>query len=129
MASNSLNKIQIIGRLGQDAEHKETAAGKLFMRFSVATDKYDYNSKETVPIWHNCSMFNFGDKNRTEGLHPYMTKGKQVYVEGSMDYWEDDNGVQRPSITVSTVVLLGSKSDTVNSGPQTTADRDDGVPF
>lgn len=115
MASNSLNKIQIIGRLGQDAEHKETAAGKLFMRFSVATDKYDYDTKQEVPIWHNCSMFNFGDKNRTEALHPYMTKGKQVYVEGSMDYWEDDNGVKRPSITVSTVVLLGSKSDTVNS--------------
>lgn len=116
MASNSLNKIQIIGRLGQDAEHKETSAGKLFMRFSVATDKFDYDTKTTVPIWHNCSMFNFGDKNRTEALHPYMTKGKQIYVEGSMDYWVDDNEVKRPSITVASVVLLGSKLDELKDG-------------
>tara|TARA_R100001530_G_scaffold71410_2_gene50575 strand:- start:1456 stop:1869 length:414 start_codon:yes stop_codon:yes gene_type:complete len=136
--ANSLNKITLIGRLGQDAELRETTAGKTYMSFSIATDKYDSQARETVPVWHNCSMFNFGDRNRTDALHPYLTKGKQICVEGTLDYWEDKDGKKRPSITVSNVVLLGSRNDNAMSetnigDTQAIKDekkeQDDGVPW
>ena len=54
--ANSLCEIRLIGRLGKDAELKELRNGNSMLVFSMATDKYDSSTKETVPMWHNLSL-------------------------------------------------------------------------
>lgn len=104
----SMNKVLAIGNLGRDAELKYNADGRAMSTFSVATS---YGSGEKAQTeWLNCVWF--GD--RAEAVAQYMTKGKQVYVEGRLQTrnWQDDSGQKhyRTEIVVGAVQLLGQKT-------------------
>ena len=113
----SLNKIQLIGNLGQDAEIKESSNGNIFLSFSIATSKYNKDTKTNEPVWHNSIQYwaTRGKPDSLNKLAPYMAKGKQIYVEGSLDYYKDKDGVRRVSIKANNIELLGEKGDVVES--------------
>ena len=117
--ANSLCEIRLIGRLGKDAELKELRNGNSMLVFSMATDKYDSSTKETVPMWHNCAMFpnSYGNNpmSRIDAVMPYLTKGKQVHVSGTFDYWEKDDGNRVPSVKVNDVIFLGKRDEESSS--------------
>jgi|TARA_R100000479_G_scaffold175410_1_gene126381 single-stranded DNA-binding protein len=121
--ANSLCEIRLIGRLGKDAELKELRNGNSMLIFSMATDKYDPNTQDTVPMWHNCAMFpsNYGKNpmQRIDAVMPYLTKGKQVHISGTFDYWERDDGSKQPSIKVNDIIFLGKKDDDSSSQSNT----------
>lgn len=107
----SVNKVILIGNVGSDPELNQTQSGTSYMRFSVATTertgKKDGEKKELTE-WHRCVMF---DK-VAEALAPYMSKGKQVYVEGKLRtrQWEKDGqNHYSTEIIVNEIKLLGSK--------------------
>src|SRR5450755_1525373 len=80
MASRSVNKVILVGHLGRDAETKFTPGGTAVTKFSVATsrrwkDKQSGEWKEETD-WTNITLW------QAENLANYLTKGKQVYVEG-----------------------------------------------
>lgn len=82
MASRSVNKVTLLGHLGKDAESKFLPSGVSVAKFSVATsrrwkDKGSDEWKEETE-WTNVFLW------RSENLTPYLTKGKQVYVEGRL---------------------------------------------
>lgn len=113
MASRSVNKVILVGHLGKDAETKFTPSGVSVTRFSVATsrrwkDQQSGEWKEETD-WHNISLW------RAENLAQYLTKGKQVYVEGRLQTrsYEDKDGQKKYSteVVADDVILLSGRGE------------------
>jgi single-strand DNA-binding protein len=111
MASRSVNKVILVGHLGRDAETKFTPGGAAVTRFSVATnrrwkDKDSGEWKEETD-WSNVVLW------RSENLANYLTKGKQLYVEGRLQTrsYEDKDGkkVYATEVVADDVILLGGQ--------------------
>jgi single-strand DNA-binding protein len=111
MASRSVNKVILIGHLGKDAETKFTQSGIPRTLFSIATsrrwkDQQTGEWKEETD-WHNIVLW------RQEAVGAYLTKGKQVYVEGRLQTrnYEDKDGkkVYITEVVADEVILLGSR--------------------
>jgi single-strand DNA-binding protein len=152
--AGSLNKVQLIGRLGADPDIKQMVNGKSVARLSVATsqswkDKSSGERKEKTE-WHRVVIFNEGLVNVVQ---QYLKKGANIYVEGQLSTrkWKDESsGQDKYSTEVvlqsynSSLTMLdskGAKSDNSNlvtenksSLPnddlnQTNTDLDDEIPF
>jgi single-strand DNA-binding protein len=107
----SVNKVILIGNLGKDAETKFTAQGTAVSKFSVATtrrfkdnatgDWKDETDWTNVVLWKN------------EGVAQYLTKGKQVYIEGRLSNrsYDDKDGNKRyvTEVVAEEVMLLGGR--------------------
>lgn len=92
----SLNKVQIIGRLGQDPEIRYTTSGNAVCNLSVATtDNYKdaAGNKKEATEWHRVVLYR-GLAERAERM---LKKGAQVYVEGRIktEKWQDKDGRDR----------------------------------
>jgi single-strand DNA-binding protein len=143
MASRSVNKVTLLGHLGKDAEGKFLPSGIHVAKFSVATsrrwkDKGSDEWKEETE-WTNVSLW------RSENLTPYLTKGKQVYVEGRLQTRSyDKDGEKRYSteVVADEVILVGggggekqdggglvSQPRTAQRAPMDSGISDDDVPF
>ena len=112
--SGSVNKVILIGRLGKDPEVKYTPSGTPVAKFSLATDEvYKDRSGEQQKRteWHNIVAWS----KLAEICGEYLTKGKQIYIEGSIRsrQWEDQNKNKRTSydIVAREMKMLGSKAD------------------
>ena len=112
--AGSVNKVILIGRLGKDPELKYTPSGVAYAKFSIATDevfKDRTGEQKKRTEWHNITAWN----KLAEICGEYLTKGKQVYIEGSIQsrQWEDQSGNKRTSydIVARQMTMLGSKSD------------------
>ncbi len=82
----SLNKVQLIGNLGQDPETKYLPSGDAVTNLSIATtdkwkDKQSGEPKESTQ-WHRVSFFG----RRAEVIAEFLSKGDPIYVEGSLQY-------------------------------------------
>ncbi len=113
MASRSVNKVLLIGNLGRDAETKFTPSGVSVTRFAVATTRSwkDQQSNEwkEETNWTNVVLW------RQENLANYLTKGKQVYVEGRLQTrsYDDKDGkkVYSTEVVADEVLLLGGRGE------------------
>jgi single-strand DNA-binding protein len=89
----SLNKVQIIGRLGKDPESRTLPSGKNVASFSVAVDRRWKNGNgEAREATEWFSVEAWGQLG--EICRQYLSKGRLVYVEGRLqtDRWQDDAG-------------------------------------
>lgn len=109
-----INKVIIVGNLGDTPEVKYLNSGDAVTTISVATsetwkDKQTGEKKEKTE-WHRIVMF----KRLAEVAGEYLRKGSKVYVEGKLQTrkWQDNNGVDRYSteIVVNKLEMLDSKS-------------------
>ncbi|HLI34613.1 MAG TPA: single-stranded DNA-binding protein [Terriglobia bacterium] len=112
--SGSINKVILIGRLGKDPEVKYTSNGSPVAKFTLATDevfKDRAGEQQRRTEWHNIVAWN----KLAEICGEYLTKGKQVYIEGSIRsrQWEDQSGNKRTAyeIVARDMKMLGSKAD------------------
>jgi single-strand DNA-binding protein len=112
--SGSVNKVILIGRLGKDPEMKYTPGGAPVAKFTLATDevfKDRSGEQQRRTEWHNIVAWN----KLAEICGEYLTKGKQIYIEGSIRsrQWEDQSGNKRTSyeIVAQTMKMLGSRAD------------------
>jgi single-strand DNA-binding protein len=112
--SGSINKVILIGRLGKDPEVKYTPSGAPVAKFSLATDetfKDRTGEQQRRTEWHNIVAWN----KLAEICGEYLTKGKQVYIEGSIrsHQYEDQAGNKRTAyeIVARDMKMLGSKAD------------------
>ncbi|PYV12756.1 MAG: single-stranded DNA-binding protein [Acidobacteria bacterium] len=110
----SVNKVILIGRLGKDPEIKYTPSGAPVAKFSLATDevfKDRTGEQQRRTEWHSIVAWN----KLAEICGEYLTKGKQVYIEGSIRsrQWEDQTGNKRTSyeIVAREMKMLGSRAD------------------
>ena len=139
MQKNSLNKVILIGNLGQDPEARFTPQGTAVCNLSVATNESwkDQNGEmQDRTEWHRVVMYGRMAETATE----YMKKGQMVYVEGRLNTreWEDQNQIKRRTteIRCDNFTMLGKRSDP-SSPPSANPDSsmkpesgmDDDLPF
>lgn len=129
---SGVNKALIVGRLGQDPIIKYTDGGLAIANFSLATSESFKNKdgeKEEKTEWHNIVAFG----KLAEVCGEYLTKGKQIYLEGRLQTsnWEKE-GVKhyKTEIVASNMQMLGSKGDDSPRASETATMPDsDPIPF
>lgn len=115
--SRSLNKVTLIGNLGNDPEVRSTTGGNRVATFSLATSR-TWNdaggSKQEKTEWHRCVVWNTKSSQLADIVERYVKKGDKLYVEGRIEYrqWQDKDGQTRYSteINVRELIMLSSRS-------------------
>lgn len=119
----SVNKVILIGNLGKDPEIRYTQAGEPIANFSLATNEVwtdKSGQKQERVAWHRVEVFG----KAAQVVRDYLTKGRPVYLEGSIRYdeWTDKDGNKRNTTKIhvggpnSKVVLLGSRGEGAGGG-------------
>ncbi len=130
----SVNKVILIGNLGKDPELRYTPNGTAVGNFNIATNEVwtDKNGeKKTRTEWHRIVTW----AKLAETCGEFLSKGKQVYVEGSIQTrsWDDKEGNKRTTteIRAQRVVMLGRAEDRSvdESAPAQEPVEDSDVPF
>lgn len=129
-------KVILIGNLGRDPEMRYTPTGTAVTSFSVAVSRR-YNNREgqqqeetswfTVDCWGKLA----------EIANQYLSKGKQVFIEGriALEEWDDRSTGEKRSrlkVTATDMQMLGSRGDEGMGGPEarTAPDNEfDNMPF
>ncbi|HZS48150.1 MAG TPA: single-stranded DNA-binding protein [Blastocatellia bacterium] len=142
----SFNKISILGNLGRDPELRYTPQGTAVCDFSMATSEKRRDSsgdQQDVTTWFRVTFWG----KQAEIASQYLSKGKQVYVEGRLSQreWTDRDGNKRTSLEVNGTDLhfVGTRGDDAGgrqsepasntpraaSAPAPANDADDDIPF
>ena len=114
----SVNRVVLIGNLGKDPEIRYTQAGEPIANFSLATNESwtdKSGQKQERTEWHRVEVFG----KPAQVVRDYLTKGRQVYIEGSIRYdeWTDKDGNKRNTTKIrvsgpnSRLVLLGGRGE------------------
>jgi len=120
MASRGVNKVILVGNIGQDPDTKFTASGAAITNVSLATsetwkDKQTGQPQERTE-WHRVVFFN----RLAEIAGEYLRKGSKVYIEGALRTrkWQDQQGQDRytTEIVAGEMQMLDSRSDQGQSG-------------
>ena len=122
MAKGTVNKVIILGRLGQDPDVRATAGGTQVVTLSVATNelgpKNDMGMRQDVTEWHRCVLFG----RPAEIAAQYLRKGSQVYLEGRLQTrkWQDQSGQDRYSteIIANEMQLMGGRDNNMDQPQQ-----------
>ena len=117
--SGTLNKVMLIGHLGDEVKMHYFEGGNCVGRFPLATNE-SYVSKQTNERITNTEWHNIVVRNKAaEICEKYLTKGDKVYVEGRIKSrkWQDDSGNDRYSteIQVTDFTFLSTKKDSQNT--------------
>lgn len=109
--SRSLNKVMLIGNVGNDPEIRATSGGSRVAKVSVATNRsfQDRSGQQQEKTeWHRLTFFG----RLADIVEQYVKKGDRLYVEGRLEYsqTQDDSGNTRywTDIVVNEMVMLGS---------------------
>ena len=121
--AKTINRVELLGRVGITPEMKYTPNGAAVTRLRLATDRYRRNGEDAAD-WHTIVVWG----KQGEAVNTYVEKGQRIYVAGRLvqNSWEGDDGKRRYSTEVhaSEVVFLDS-ARTVGNGnnamPETSA--------
>ncbi len=114
--SRSLNKVTLIGNLGNDPEIRTTNGGNKVAQFSIATSRQWSSAsgeKQEKTEWHKCVAWNQGTRGTglADIIEKYVKKGDKLYVEGRIEYRQyEDKEKQTKYVTeinVREILLLG----------------------
>lgn len=143
-----VNKVIIVGRLGNTPELKTLSPNNMVASFSVATSEswVKDGQKQEKTEWHRIVVWG----KQAENCAKYLAKGRQVYIEGRLQTrsWEDNQGQKKYSteIVANTVQFLGSQNEqaapnnnynsshsddfaTQDFGPEPKFDSSEEIPF
>jgi len=109
-----LNKVTLIGNLGNDPEVRSTTGGNRVATFSLATSRSwndQSGAKQEKTEWHRCVVWNTKGSQLADIVEKYVKKGDKIYVEGRIEYrqWQDKDNQTRYSteINVRELIMLG----------------------
>jgi single-strand DNA-binding protein len=113
VVAEGLNRVTLIGNLGQDPELRYTQSnmGVLSLRMATTESYFDANSKERKERteWHSVVIWG----KRGEALNKILSKGSRICIEGRLQTrsWEDKQGNKRytTEINAQNVILLGGR--------------------
>jgi single-strand DNA-binding protein len=124
----SFNKITIVGYLGRDPELRYTPQGNALCKLSVATTERRKNAAgypEEHTTWFRITVWG----RQAELANEYLSKGRQVYIEGRLrlEQFTDREGNPRisPEVNATDIHFLGSRDDSEPPASQPSADADD----
>lgn len=115
----SVNKVILVGNVGKDPEVRHLDSGIAVANFPLATSE-SYNAKNgervTTTEWHNIVLW----RGLAEVAEKYVTKGRQLYIEGRIRTrsWDDKDGNKRYTTEIygDQMQMLGTKADNQGSG-------------
>ncbi|MBK8004844.1 MAG: single-stranded DNA-binding protein [Gemmatimonadetes bacterium] len=126
--SRSLNKVILIGNIGQDPEVRSTSNGGRVANFSLATsrqwsgqggDKQEKTEWHRVVAWNNARGAGTG---LADVVEKYCKKGDKLYVEGRIEYrsWQDKEGQTRytTEIIANEIIMLSGKGGSGEGRPE-----------
>lgn len=146
----TINKVILVGNLGNDPEIRSTSDGREIASFSLATSESwkDKNTGErkTKTEWHRIAIFSQGLVGIVKN---YLKKGSKVYLEGQLQTrkWVDNAGIEKYTTEIvlqnfsSSLNILDNRQDGMNSAPSNFNDSgnqtnneadniiDDDIPF
>ncbi len=115
MASRSVNKVILIGHLGRDAETAYTASQVSVTKFSRRHQLRRWKRPQQSGEWKEETDWTRVVLWRGENVAPYLTKGKQIYVEGRLQTrsYDDKDGkkVWTTEVVADEVILLGGRGE------------------
>ena len=141
--SRSLNKIMLIGNVGDDPDVRTTSSGTPVAKMSLATSRQWTNkdgSKQEKTEWHRLTVWG----KLVDVVERYVKKGDRLYVEGRIEYSESESDGQKrywTNVNVFEMVMLGGATgegggggsfqrDTSSSSAPKVSEPDDGeIPF
>jgi len=136
--SGSINKVILVGNVGQDPEVRRMSNGDAVVNLSVATgeswrDKSSGERREKTE-WHRVVIFN---EHLAKVAEQYVRKGSKVYVEGQIQTrkWTDQQGQDKYSTEIvlnrfrGDLQMLDSKGGGEERREPAPADLDDEIPF
>jgi len=114
IGSGTVNKVILVGRLGQDPELKYTPSGAAVANLSVATNRVwkdqDGNQQKKTD-WHRVTVW----RQAAEFAGNYLKKGALVYIEGRLETrsWTDQNNITKyiTEVISEAIQMVGSKPD------------------
>jgi single-strand DNA-binding protein len=139
--AGSVNKVILVGRLGQDPEVRFTQGGTAVANLRIATDetwKDQNGERQQRTEWHTVVLW----RRLAEICGQYLSKGRLVYIEGKLQTrsWQDREGNKRYSTEVQAdnMVMLGGRSEEEQAPPvaqpavaaaSDSGTSDDDIPF
>lgn len=120
MAKGTVNKVIVLGRLGQDPDLRATASGTAVANINVATNELgpkdpQSGQHQTQTEWHKIILFG----RMAENANTYLRKGSQVYIEGRLQTrkWKDQQGFEKYSteIVASEMQFIGGNPNEQSS--------------
>jgi single-strand DNA-binding protein len=119
MASKGVNKVILVGNLGQDPEVRYMPNGNAVANLSIATSeswKDQQGQMQERTEWHRLTMY----RRLAEVAGEYLRKGSQIYVEGKLQTrkWQDQQGQDKytTEVIVDQMQMLGGKSGGQSEG-------------
>jgi len=109
--SRSLNKIMLIGNVGNDPDVRTTSSGTLVAKVSLATSRQWTNkdgSEQEKTEWHRLTVWG----KLADVVERYVKKGDRLYVEGRIEYSESESDGQKKywtNVNVLEMVMLGGQ--------------------
>ena len=132
--SRGLNKVMLIGNVGNDPDVRATASGTQIAKLSLATNR-TYKDASGTPRdetqWHRCTVFG----RLVDVVDQYVKKGDRLYIEGRIEYSETEKDGQKrywTDIVVSEMVMLGGTAEptaTPSAAAPPISEPDDDLPF
>lgn len=123
--AGSVNKVILLGNLGRDPEVRQTQDGTKIVHLAIATserwrDRQSGEQRERTE-WHRVVIFN---ERLGEVAEKYLSKGRQVYVEGQLQTrkWTDQSGQEKYTTEVvlqrfrGELTLIGGRGDDSGGG-------------
>ena len=122
--ARTINKVELLGRVGTDPEMKYTPNGTAVTNLRLATDRYRRDGEDATD-WHTVIVWG----KTGEAVNQYVQKGQRIYVAGRLvqNTWEGEDGQRRSRTEVHTqeVVFLDSNGN----GNGASDDGDEDSPF
>ena len=113
--ARTINKVELLGRVGTDPEMKYTPNGAAVTNLRLATDRYRRDGEDATD-WHTVIVWG----KTAEAVNNYVQKGQRIYVAGRLvqNTWEGEDGQRRHRTEVHTqeVVFLDSSNGNGNGG-------------
>ena len=123
--ARTINKVELLGRVGTDPEMQYTPGGTAVTKLRLATDRYRKDGEDETD-WHNIVCWS----ETAEAVNEYVGKGDRIYVAGRLvqNSWESDDGQRRhrSEVHASEVVFLDSRN---GNGNGESGQADDVSPF
>lgn len=111
--SRTINRVELMGRVGNEPELRQTQNGTAVVQLRLATDRRN-GSGEQQTDWHTVVCW----AKQAEAVARYVRKGDRVYVSGRLNQhsWESDAGERRSrtEIHAHEVIFLGSSNGNSN---------------
>ena len=127
-----INKVILVGNLGRDPEVSYTPSGTAVAKFSIATSEQwtdkATGEKRDKTEWHHITAFG----KLGEICGEYLTKGKQIYIEGKLQYGsyeKDGQTVYTTDIIANQMQMLGSRNEGSQPAQSSPQPPDEDIPF